>query len=236
MTTTNYIPVKAVLSDLAMVIDEKYWNELVMYEAALKGFMKLRFDDMYEDVVATVTITNHKGTLPSNLKYLNQFAYKDRDDYVPMRLTSSPFFNSQCDDSLMTNTDCLHTFSIDSSLVVTTTLDNGEVKVSYKRFKQDEEGNILMPNDEDVKDAVFAYVLYTYWLIKDQMMEEGASQRMRFWLSMYNTLSTKVNGNMNMPDLNTMENMMRSHNRMLPRRNQFFHLFTKLGNTENAIV
>lgn len=234
MTTTNYIPVKAILFDLASMIDDKYWNEAIVYENAVRGFMKLKFDDMYEDEVSTIQIEDHKGQLPLDLKYLTQVIYSDNSQWFPMQITSSPFFMSQCEDTLKTYVNCKHSFSVDSSLIITTTLASGEIKISYKRFKKDADGEILMPDDEDVKDAIFAYVMYMYWLAKDSMMEEGASARMREWRSIFNMASTKANGNLNLPDLNALENMKNSHNRFVPRHNQFAHLFTKLGNSEYA--
>jgi len=98
--------------------------------------------------------------------------------YKPMRLTSNPYHASICLDTTISYcTDCVHEFSVSPSLVLTTTLDEGTILVSYLAYATDDNGYILIPDNEDVKEALQHYVFYLYWIEKDMMKEEGAAQR-----------------------------------------------------------
>lgn len=152
-----------------------------------------------------------------------------------MRLTSNPYHNSLClDKSLMYCTDCDHEFSVSPGLVLTTTLSAGVIMVAYLSHPTDEYGDTLIPDDENLKEALFHYVLYRYWLSKYQMKEDGARERIKFHLEMWNTLAIKTTGNMNLPDINQLENIKAQLNRLVPRENRFQQMFLTLGNRENV--
>lgn len=157
-------------------------------------------------------------------------------DFTPMRLSSNPFHSTICldENQLVYCTDCLHEFSISPSLVLTTTLESGTILVSYLGYATALNGDMLIPNDENLKEALLYYVLYRYWLAKDMMMEQGAAQRMQHYLAMWQTASVKATGNLTLPDINQLENIKANHNRLVPRENKFQQFFTTLGNRENV--
>lgn len=258
----KYTSIRSVLYDLLLTIDDRYWNETHALEFASRAARKIRAFAKLEDVVCTIPLTLHKADLPKDLYSLTQVAYYSGDiescpdasylalpttsdlanklDYLnrskwtAMRLSSNPYHDSiLCDYSIKALTDCEHEFTVSTSLTLTSTLDYGTLLVAYKRFPVDEEGLILIPDEEDYKEAILHYVLYRYWLSKYQMKEEGAEQRMKEHRAMWNTLSVKAL-NINLPDVNTLENIKANQNRLVPRTNKFQQLFTTLGNRENV--
>lgn len=153
--------------------------------------------------------------------------------WKPMKLTTNPYHKSIClDDKIINCSSCEHQFSISSSLIITTTLPSGTILVGYKGYPLDEENQILIPDDETLKEALLHYVLYRYWLSKFQMKEEGADSRMKFHLTMWATLSKKAM-NLNLPDISQLENIKAIHNRLAPRSNRFQQLFLTLNEREN---
>jgi hypothetical protein len=105
--------------------------------------------------------------------------------WSPVRLTSNPYHNSICFNTSLSQCDeCTHEFSISPSGVITFSMESGTVLISYLGYPEDEEGYALIPDDESLKEAIFHYVLYRYWLQKDMMKEEGAEKRMKFHLDM----------------------------------------------------
>ncbi len=104
--------------------------------------------------------------------------------------------------------------------------------VAYKGLPTDEEGNILIPDDETLKEALTHFVLYKYWLTKYLMKEEGAAQRMSNHLTMWSTLSKKAM-NLNLPNVSELENLKNINNRLVPRTNAHSQLFSRLNNQEN---
>jgi len=83
--------------------------------------------------------------------------------YKPMRLTSNPYHSSICLDTTISYcTDCVHEFSISPNLVLTTTLETGTALLSYLAYATDDEGCVLIPDNEEVKEALQYYIFYMY--------------------------------------------------------------------------
>lgn len=232
----KYTSIKSVLAQLAMVLDDRYWNEATMLEHASRGFRQLNLESKWEAKTVEDQIVDHKAQLPTDLKYLLQIAFKpisNIENYKPilqpLKLATTPFASSVCLYGCNADcTDCSHQYSLSPSGVITTTIADADIIIAYLAYPVDEEGFTLIPDDESVKEALFHYVLYRYWLQKDLMKEEGASSRMQFHLSMWNTLSKKALS-LNLPSLGQMENLKNIHNRMVPVPDQFASLFTNLG-------
>jgi hypothetical protein len=51
---------------------------------------------------------------------------------------------------------------------------------------------------------------------------------------MWNTLSKKAAGELNLPDVNELENIKNQMTRLVPRTNRFQQLFLPLSNRENV--
>ncbi len=189
--TTKYISINSVLYDLSLTLPERLYNENQMSEWAHKALRLIRSDQMLESKLALLTIEDHKVELPSDLKYLIQVAYKvensitnDTDLILPtdssladqllqvtgttfpwraMRLTTNPYHGSIClDEQIIQCTDCSHTFSVSSNLVLTSTLQEGLILVAYMGYPVDEDGSALIPDDEELKEAILYYLLYRY--------------------------------------------------------------------------
>jgi hypothetical protein len=259
---TNYVSIKTVLYQLALTIDERYWNETAALEWATHAYRQMNIEAALQDKVAVVEVINHKGELPSDLKFLTQIAYSDsttcdgcdydldlpegsglqdklndltsRFSWRPMRLTTNSFAKSICTNlSLFNCAACQHEFAVSPNLVMTTSLKSGHVLVAYLGYPLDDDGDTLIPDNEDLKEALLHYVLYKYWLSKYQMKEEGAEGRMEFHLKMWANMYKKALS-LNLPDLSTMENIKNSHNRLVPRTNRFEQLFMTLSHRENG--
>lgn len=261
--TTNYISVNSILYDLSLTIDDRYWNQNKMTEWAHKALRLIRSDVMLESKLIYLEVSNHKATLPSDLKYLTQIAYTPNSytcctgthgeldlpptsellcNYVinngfswqPLKLAGNAFHLGVCDKYMITECNtCTNSFSVTSDLTVTTTFCDGIIAVSYLGYPLDEEGCALIPDNEELKEALLHYLLYRYWMVKYNMKEEGSESRMQHYLQMWNTMSKKAAGNLNLPDVNQLENIKNNWNRLVPRTNQFQSLFLRLGNREN---
>ena len=261
--TTNYISINAILYDLSLTIDDRYWNQNKMTEWAYKALRLIRSDVMLESKLVYLEVNNHKASLPNDLKYLTQIAYTpnachtcisehgDLDlpstsqllyNYVeenkfPWRAltwTNNGFHLGVCDKYMVTPcNNCIDSFTVTPDLTVTTTFCDGIIAVSYLGYPLDEQGCALIPNDEELKEAILHYVLYRYWMVKYNMKEEGSESRMQHYLQMWNTMSKKAAGNLNLPDVNQLENLKNQWNRLVPRTNQFQSMFLRLGNREN---
>lgn len=236
--TTNFISIKSVLYNISLLIDDRYWNESKMYEWVARGLRQINISLLYQPCVVKISVVDHKAQLPTDLKALTMIAYStstgDEHVWLPMRLSSNVFNKYvSCDDTLAYCTDCAHEFSIDHNLVITTTLKEGTLLVSYKGFPKNDKGELLIPDNEVLKEALTHYALYYYWMSKFTMKEEGSEQRLKFHLDMWDTLSKKTM-NLNLPDVNELENIKNMVTRLAPRTNRFQQFFSTLGNRENG--
>jgi len=257
--TSNYISIKSILYDLSLTISDRYWNETKMAEWAHRALRMVHTDQTLETRVTYLEVCGHKAILPTDLKYLTQIAYNDTSyvtDLVgldlpsnsdlgsklnqtqqitwrPMRLTSNPYHASIClDKTISFCTDCQHEFSVSHDLVLTTTLQTGVIMLSYLAWPTADDGYAMIPDNEYLKEAIFHYILYRYWLSKSMMMEEGSGQQMQFHLKMWNQLKAQAAGDLNKPDINELENIKSQMNHIVPRASRFQQMFLTLGNRE----
>ena len=253
--TTNYTSVKSVLYDLSLTIDERYWNEIKMTEWLVHGLRQMNFEAQLTNKVAQLEVETHKATLPTDLKYIIQVVEYTRNNsttweniveaqdlpensdlfdnyrpsynaWRPMRMTSNPYHYTLClDGSIPACPECGNEYSISPNMVMTTTLRTGNITVAYMGYVTAEDGTIMIPNDEQLKEALLHYVLYRYWMSKYQMKEEGSEQRMRFHLGQWQVLNVKATGNLNSPDVSQMESIMERWNSLVPRDNAFKQMY-----------
>jgi hypothetical protein len=227
------ISIKSVLAGLSLSVDDRYWNEAVMLEHAAKGFLQMNLESRYEAKTAIVEVVEHKATAPEDLKYIVQVLAIDNNKTYRMRASTNTFITGICVDStLCLCNNCTYEFHLSPGGVFTTSFRTGQLNISYLAVPVDEDGDILIPDDETVKEALTHYVLYKYWLAKDLMKEEGATQRVSFHLSMWSTLSKKAL-NLNLPELSVLENIKNQRNRLVPRTRAFDGLFGGLSSQEN---
>jgi len=179
-----------------------------------------------------IEVTDHPGGDDFFTLYDTQ---KNYINWRVLRTTSNPFHKSVClAESLTYCTDCKPEFFLDETLSITTTFREGIIMVAYMAYPKDEEGYLLIPDDEDLKDALNYYLQYRYWNKKVLMLggDQAAERQRAFSLSMWQTMSMKAK-NLNMPDINQIENIKNMFNRLVPRTNKFQQMFMTLGNREN---
>jgi hypothetical protein len=126
--------------------------------------------------------------------------------------------------------ECEHEYSVDKANCLTTTLRSGYIWVSYMAHAQNDSGVLLIPDDEDLKEALLHYCLYKYWLIKSITKEESAFRERDWHLRRYQLLKAKAAGSLNMPDVDTMENILSQRNRLVPRSDLYYSFFQRLNN------
>lgn len=244
----------------------------------------------FEHAVCTVPISSHKGTLPSELKYLTQIAYVTSSDlntteieeyrrimgleqedwnpatshmtnpdglpekavniaaslrqlrWRPLRASSNPFLttinqdvdlfeDTYFDPEYASSLDCDHEYSVDPSGCITTTLPEGLLLVAYLRLPQDSSGDLLIPDDEDVKDALMHFVMYRYYMRKYIISREIQDRQAREdHLDMFQVLKIKVAGKF--IDIDTMENIKAHRDHLVPRSERYNGFFAQLNRRE----
>jgi len=163
-----------------------------------------------------------------------------RTQWLPLRRTSNPFmetvhtnvsifppkaFQSSCP-------HCNHEYNIGPSGCITTTLPKGYLLVSYLRNPTDMTGSLLIPDNEDLKEAILHFVLHRYWMKRAIRKEQGASQERDYHRMMFATLKTKAAGALNSPDIDALENIKNHRDHLVPRVHRYDDMFSTLSKKE----
>jgi hypothetical protein len=151
--------------------------------------------------------------------------------YRPLRRYSGNFGFEPCTEDIP-RTNCEHHYVREHS-TIKTSFKNGCIILSYKRRVQDCDGIDLIPDDEVLKDALFHFCMYRFWMSRSMAHEQGAISQYRFHLQMYDHLSKRAVGRLNFPDLDMMENIKNNNQRLVPRSNFYDRGFSQLSNREN---
>jgi hypothetical protein len=139
-----------------------------------------------------------------------------------LKLNESPFSKFLLCTNYENNTSCENQYTIDENLILTSNLKDAYIIVSYKAYTKNEDGECLIPDDEDLKDSLFHYCLYRYFTSKivsiaDKNMFRLYREQQLFHLSQFELLKTKFAGKSNSPNLDQLENIRRENNRLLPK-------------------
>lgn len=80
-----------------------------------------------------------------------------------MRLSSQPYHSSVCLDTSITKcTSCEYEYSVSPSGIITTNFLEGTIMIAYLAWAKNEDNEILIPDDETLKEALRQYVLFRY--------------------------------------------------------------------------
>ena len=159
--------------------------------------------------------------------------------WKPLRLGSSTFskivdvpegalysaYNSSC-------LECEHTYSIDHDCI-TTSFKDGYILIAYLGYHLDKDGNILIPDLPELKEAIVHFILYRYWLAKANLKEQGAMQMAQMNLSRYALLKAKASAELSAPTIDQLENILNRTNRLIQRTNHYSNFFSTLNSRVN---
>lgn len=152
--------------------------------------------------------------------------------YSPLRRSTSSFGVKPCLEDKIPNSGCLHLYEIDMG-IIRTTFCKGCVIFAYKRYVKDSKGYDLIPDEENLKQAIFHYCMYRWFMSRAMAKEEGTERIMSFHYNEYKILAAKARGNLMMPDVDQLENIKNMTQRLVPRSNFYDNGFSQMSNREN---
>ena len=166
----------------------------------------------FEDRVERIKLSNHKGLLPSNLINIRGISYSncECDGGVAMRYASNIYHTdiNGCEPG-----DQEYTY-ITQNNVVTTSMKDGWVNISYSALATDEFGYPLIPDNESFKVALEYYIihrtlegLWSMGKITDKVFQYYEQKRHYY--------SAQATNSMTIKNMDQMETMFNALNRMI---------------------
>lgn len=73
--------IKSVVAQVAMILDDRYWNDAVILENVTRAYRQMNLEDKWEQNVAQLELVDHKAILPNDYKELIQVAYRNEDSF-----------------------------------------------------------------------------------------------------------------------------------------------------------
>lgn len=169
----------------------------------------------FEDKVERIKLNNYKGLLPVNLITLKGVEYADCEcnGGIAMRYASNIYHTDIENDRNCKNTTEEYTY-ITQNNVITTSMKNGWVNISFSALATDEFGYPLIPDNESFKVALEYYIihrtlegLWSMGKITDKVFQYYEQKRHYY--------SAQATNSMTIKNMDQMETMFNAINRMI---------------------
>lgn len=222
-------------------------------EYALEFIKLLGAPVAYINNIERLELTNYKAELPCNILYINGVRYfninEDTLNYnhgsIAMRESTNIYHydplefknnnNNYINDDNLSEAASLYnvnefTYSIQKGIIFTSKCD-GIIEIAYKGIAVDEDGYPMIPDNEKVSLGMEYYImsrylepLYLVGKITDKAFEYIQQKRYFYMPSAVNALQ--------MPDVDGMESLMNSLNRLIIPTNNHKNFFKNSGQKE----
>jgi hypothetical protein len=163
----------------------------------------------FEDKVERIKLSNYKGLLPANLINIKGIQYTDSecDNGVAMRYASDIYHT---DDN-----NCSQEYTyITQNNVVTTSMKDGWINISFSALATDEFGYPLIPDNESFKVALEYYIihrtlegLWSMGKVTDKVFQYYEQKRHYY--------SAQATNSMQIKNMDQMETMFNAINRLI---------------------
>jgi len=170
------------------------------------------------------------STLPQQVWWDN---WQHRRGWVPLRLSTNTFASSvHCENSRNLTSTCEHSYTISPDGIVTTSSKKAFIMMTYYAYPKDCDGNFLIPDVEDYKQALIDYCMMNSWQFRWELKEEGAAERYKEYQMLWSLFKAKAQASIRMPDLASADNMMNISLKLIPNTHRFSNFYQTLGNPE----
>lgn len=124
---------------------------------------------------------------------------------VILRYVNGPFSkNYVCSGCPNITSNCEYTFTITHNNEIVTNVEEGLLCVAYLSYAKDENGDLLIPDDADLKQAISTYIhMRAFELRMHNAQTKAYFELYKDYRQTWELLSTKVRGNLKIKDLDS---------------------------------
>lgn len=220
--------------------------EVVNYKAILPKGLRWVYQVLFKaslDDADTDSITVYVDECPEcGITQRNVFDFLTSsylDVWTPAVPATSPFTRSVlCENSpqLMCDSQVKYSISPDGTIMVN--VESGYIALAGLFFPTNEEGQFLIPYDENIIDAIRLYCMSKIWESKWNMIDDNSQaneRRYMHYLGRWEIAAAKARGDGKLPDIGGLENLKNQLMRLGPHSNTFWSAFGNLNTPESLI-
>lgn len=152
--------------------------------------------------------------------------------FKPLRRNASNFGVTPCVSNKVPNSACRETYSLGIDYI-TTSFKEGCIVLSFKKFITDDDGLFMIPDNEELKMALFHFCLYRWWMARSIFKEQATFRERQIHYREWARLKRSAVAKLNRPDTDIMERIKSTRNRLVPRENFYDRGFSNLTNRED---
>jgi len=145
--------------------------------------------------------------------------------------TPLPAYFNPTQDETYNMVQCEVSYDIHPNGCITTTFKEGFLFLSYSAYATDD-GELLIPDDANLKDALFHFFMYRYHEAKAVKHTQNSANERAWHLHRYSILGRKASAQLNAPDIPTLENIKNITNRMIKTTSDYGRFFTGSNQTQ----
>ena len=150
--------------------------------------------------------------------------------WLPMRASTNNFMLSVlCPNSPNLITNCQHEYTILPNGKVVTSFQEGWILISYMSAVKDDSGNFMIPDDQELIEALRLYIMSRIWERRWNMKEEGAKERFEYYVTKWGLYKNMVRGKFKLPNDDQKQNIMDYSTSLLPKKDRYYNYFGSLG-------
>jgi len=167
-------------------------------------------------------------------KYLMKYDYFNRF-WAPLKVATSSFILTVlCENSPNLVTNCEHEYTILPSGKIVTSFKEGYIIISYMRAPMDEEGYFLIPNDDELVEALRFYVLTRSWEKRWNRKEDGAGEKFQYYSMKWGIYKNMIKGKFKLPTSDQYQNIIEYSTSLLPKTKRYYNYFGTLGSPDKT--
>lgn len=222
----NYISIKHVLNRILR--EQPFIEQINLADAvewAGQFINKLGAEKLYKRYNCEIEITDNRGQLPDNFKYIE--AIRDEYNNVQLKPSINKFPHGINDNTVFENNQA---YTIRENIIFTD-FEEGTLQVVYRGYRLDEDGFPEIPDDERIIEGVYWYIVYKIAYAKF-MVDQLSAIKFQYIEQMYLTYIRSARYKAVMPDKQEMEAIKDQELRLVPDPAAYQNSFVNLDTIE----
>lgn len=146
--------------------------------------------------------TNYVTQINSNYNFrvINNWSGFSNTNYFKrnfqvLKLSNLPFASKfHCSTCPNISSNCGLTYTLSSNGYITTSFESGNICMAYLKYAKDEDDEYIIPDNEDLIQALSNWCMAKHWEVRMNMKEEGAFNMYQLYINKAQNLFQKVRG------------------------------------------